>query len=140
MVADSAKQSVDAISFFGIVQKLYNLSSAAPQRWAILKQHVQITLKSWSETRWESRFNSIEPLRYQTDKVREALVEVRDKTNDSAARIEAQSLAEEIGSFRFQICTVVWFEILSKINITSKLLQSPSMQPDVAVNLIDRTK
>lgn len=86
---------------FGIVQKLYNLFSAAPQRWAILKKHVQITLKSWSETRWESRVNSIEPLRYQTDKVREALTEVRDQTNDAAARIEAQSLAEEMGSIRF---------------------------------------
>lgn len=30
MVADSAKKSADAISFFGIVQKLYNLFSAAP--------------------------------------------------------------------------------------------------------------
>jgi len=30
MVADSAEQSVDAIRFFGIVQKLYNLFSAAP--------------------------------------------------------------------------------------------------------------
>lgn len=140
MVADSAKQSTDAISFFGVVQKLYTLFSAAPQRWAILKQHVNITLKSWSETRWESRIKSIEPLRYQTDKVREALTEVREKANDPAARIEAQSLAEEIGSFRFQICTVVWFDILSKINITSKLLQSPKMQLDVAVDLIDKTK
>lgn len=49
-------------------------------------------------------------------------------------------MAEEIGSFRFQICTVVWFDILSKINITSKLLQSPKMQLDVAVDLIDKTK
>lgn len=70
----------------------------------------------------------------------EALTEVRDKANYPAVRIEAQSLAEEIGSSRFKICTVVWFDILSNINIISKLLQSANMQLDVAVNLIDKTK
>uniref|UniRef100_A0A8C1J990 TTF-type domain-containing protein n=1 Tax=Cyprinus carpio TaxID=7962 RepID=A0A8C1J990_CYPCA len=132
MVADSAKGSVDATNFFGVVQKLYTLFAAASQRWAILKDHVDLTVKAWSETRWESRINSIEPLRYHTVKVREALLEVREKTNDPMIRIEAQSLAEEIGSFRFQICTVVWYDILSKINTVSKLLQSVNMQLDIA--------
>lgn len=54
--------------------------------------------------------------------------------------VEANSLAEEIGSFRFQICCVVWCDILSKINITSKLLQSTNMQLDVAVNLVKKNK
>ncbi|CAK6984956.1 zinc finger MYM-type protein 1-like, partial [Scomber scombrus] len=112
----------------------------SPQRWAILKKHVNITLKSWSETRWESRIKSIEPLRYQADKVREALLEVREKTTDSILKVETHSLAEEIGSFRFQICCVVWHDILSQINTTSKLLQSPNMQIDVAVSLIQKNK
>lgn len=55
------------------------------------------------------------------------MLEVREKTNDFMIRIEAQSLAEEIGSFRFQICTVVWYDILSKIDTVSKLLQSVNM-------------
>lgn len=38
------------------------------------------------------------------------------------------------------ICTVVWFDILSNINIISKLLQSANMQLDVIVNLIDKTE
>ncbi|XP_039547283.1 zinc finger MYM-type protein 1-like isoform X1 [Pimephales promelas] len=140
MVADSAKGSADATNFFGVVQKLYTLFAAASQRWAILKDHVDLTVKTWSETRWESRINSIEPLRYHTVKVRKALLEVREKTIDPMIRIEAQSLAEEIGSFRLQICTVVWYDILSKINTVSKLLQSVNMQLDVAVSLINKTK
>lgn len=106
----------------------------------MLKQHVNITLRLWSETWWESRVTSIEPLQYDTDKVREAMTEVRDEANESDVRIEAQSLAEEIGSSRFQICTVVWFDILSYINHTSKLLQSSTMQLGVAVDVIDKTK
>ncbi|KAL0159686.1 hypothetical protein M9458_043411, partial [Cirrhinus mrigala] len=101
--------------------------------WAILQKYVDVTLKSWSETRWESRVNSIEPLRYQAGKVRE-------QTKDSTVKVEANSLAEEIGSFRFQICWVIWYDILSRINTTSKHLQSTNMQLDVAVGLIKKNK
>lgn len=139
VVADTAKNYIDATSFFGNVQKMYTLFSAAPQRWAILKQHVNITVKSWSETRWESRVNSIIPLCYEASGIRDALLEVREEATDAITKIEAQSLAEEVGSFRFQICTVVCHDVLSKINTVSKLLQSPTMQLDVAVNLLEST-
>lgn len=72
--------------------------------------------------------------------MREALLEVRNKATDPVVAVEANSLAEEIGSFRFQICCVVWCDILSKINITSKLLQSTNMQLDVAVDLVQKNK
>lgn len=45
---------------------------------------------------------------------------------------EAQSLAEEIGSYRLAICCVVWDDILRKIQHVNQLLQSVSMQIDVA--------
>lgn len=38
VVADAAKRSVDATSYFGILHKLYTLFSAPTQRWAILKK------------------------------------------------------------------------------------------------------
>ena len=75
-VSDAAKSSKDATCFFGNVEKIYNLFAGSPQRWAILQKYVDITLKSWSDTRWESRIKHIEPLHYQADKVREALLEV----------------------------------------------------------------
>ncbi|KAG1973804.1 zinc finger MYM-type protein 1-like isoform X2 [Pimephales promelas] len=139
-VSDAAKASKDASCFFGNVEKVYNLFAGSTQRWAILRKFVDLTLKSWSETRWESRIKSIEALRYQAEKVREALLEVRNKATDPVVAVEDNSLAEEIGSFRFQICCVVWFDILSKISITSKLLQSTNMQLDVAVNLVQKNK
>ena len=63
------------------------------------------------------------------------MLEVREQANDSVVKVEAHSLAEEIGSFRFQVYCVVWYDILSRINTTSKLLQSANMQLDVAVAL-----
>ena len=43
--------------------------------------------------------------------VREALIEVRGQTKDPVIKIEAQSLSEEVGSYRFTICVVVWYDI-----------------------------
>ncbi|XP_039613975.1 zinc finger MYM-type protein 1-like [Polypterus senegalus] len=140
VVADAAKGSVDATSYFGILQKLYNLFSVSTQRWASLKKHANITLKMWSETRWESKSNSVEPLRYQASAVREALIEVRHHTKDSVIKIEAQSMSEEVRSYRFSICTVVWYDILNQTHHVSKLMQSPNMHVDVEVNLLKKTE
>ncbi|QQP39921.1 Uncharacterized protein FKW44_013792, partial [Caligus rogercresseyi] len=140
VVADAAKSSPDALGYFGHLTKLFKLFSASTHRWDVLLKYVKITLKSWAETRWESRIKSIEAVRYQAGQVREALLEVRETTADPVVRVEAQSLAEEIGSYRFCICTVIWYDILSKIQYVSKLMQSPSMQFDVAVDLLKKTR
>lgn len=65
---------------------------------------------------------------------------MRETTADHMVRVEAQSLAEEIGSYRFCICTAIWYDILSKIQHVSKLMQSPSMQLDVAVDMLKKTR
>lgn len=76
--------------------------------------HQEQTVKSWSDTRWESRLQSVHAIRYQASEVREALLEVRQMINDPMAKVEAQALAEEVGSYRFLICCVVWCEILTR--------------------------
>ena len=111
VVAYAAKTSADAISYFGNVQKMYSLFPAAPQRWAILRECVTVALKVWSDTRWESCSNSIEAVQYQASNIREALLEVREKVTNPLTNVEAQSLAEEDGSYRFLICIVVWYDI-----------------------------
>lgn len=90
-VADAAKSSPDVIGYFGYLAKLFKLFSASTHRWDILLKHVKTTLKSWSETRWESKIDSIQAVRYQTGQVREALLEVRETTQDPTAKVEAQS-------------------------------------------------
>ncbi|XP_034072239.1 uncharacterized protein LOC117546199 [Gymnodraco acuticeps] len=82
--------------------------------------------------RWSLSVNSVEAVRYQAQHVRDALLEVRDKATDMMIKIEAQSLAEEVGSYRFSICTVVWYDIISKVK--------QSMQLDIAVDLLRKTK
>ncbi|XP_076065156.1 uncharacterized protein LOC143039183 [Oratosquilla oratoria] len=93
-----------------------------------------VALKTWIDTRWESCNNSMEAVRYQASNIREALLKIRE-VMDHLTKVEDQSLAAEVGSYRFLICTVVWYDILNHVNHVSKLLQSPKMQFDVAVDL-----
>lgn len=83
VVADAAKSSTDAINYFGYLQRIFTLFSASTQRWTILKHHIKTTVKSWSDTRWESRINSVQAVRFQTAEVRDALLEVREKATES---------------------------------------------------------
>ena len=53
VIADA--MSRDATGFFGYLQKLFCFFSGATQRWSILTKHVNLTVKSWSDVRWESR-------------------------------------------------------------------------------------
>ena len=67
-------------------------------------------------------------------------LKVRETTADPVVKVEAQSLAEEIGSYCFSVCTVIWYDILNRIQHVSKLMQSDSMQLDVAFDLLEKTR
>lgn len=62
----------------------------------------------------------MQAVRFQAAKVRDALLEVREKANDALVQTEAQSLAEKVGSYRFTICSVVWYDIFPKFNMSAK--------------------
>jgi hypothetical protein len=66
--------------------------------------------------------------------IREALLEVGDNDNDLKIQSEAKSLARtEIGDFEFIVSIVIWYQILSTVNIASKKLQGENMLIDVAM-------
>ena len=122
VIADASKSSQDATGYFGYLHKLFNFFSGATQQWAILTKHVQLTLNSWNDVRWESRLKSVTAVRNQTKEVRDALLEAREAVNDPVAKVHAQALAEEVASLQILICSVVWCELLTITNQVNKLL------------------
>jgi hypothetical protein len=77
VVNDAAMSSRDAVSFFGVVQIIYVFLSTSPCWWSVLKKHVsQLTEKLLSDTRWESRIDSIRPFRYQAREIYDALRDI----------------------------------------------------------------
>jgi hypothetical protein len=128
-LCDMANSCRKAKDFFGIVQRIYTIFANSTKRWQILKENVTgLTPKSLSSTRWESHVNSVKAIRVQMSDFREALLEVSEKDQDSKISSEAKSLAtNELGDFEFLMAIIIWFEILSAINLVSKLLQSRDM-------------
>jgi hypothetical protein len=65
ILVDAVSSCVQAQTFFGVLQRLYNLFLGSSMRWAVLKEHVTISLKRLPVTRWECRIESVKAVRYQ---------------------------------------------------------------------------
>ncbi|XP_035837182.1 zinc finger MYM-type protein 1-like [Helianthus annuus] len=139
-LCDMANTITKSKEFFGTIQRLYTIFVHSINRWQILKDNVKgLTLKSLSTTRWESRIDSIKPIRTQLADVRKALREVRGTDRDAKIISEAKSLEEyELGDFEFLAQIVIWFELLSKVNVVSKRLQAKYVVLDVAIDEVDK--
>ena len=137
-LCDMAKSCGKAVSFFGIVQRIYVLFAGSTKRWNVLCKHVPIfTLKSLSNTRWESRISSIIAIRYQAKELRSALFELSHASDiEPKDKSDAKSLFDALGNFEFLLGMVIWHDILYSVNKVSKKLQSPDMCIDSALNQI----
>ncbi|CAI6359003.1 unnamed protein product [Macrosiphum euphorbiae] len=52
------------------------------------------------------------------------------------AKSETLSLLNEVGSFEFLLSLIIWYELLTEVNIVSKNFQNPNMQLDVLSNML----
>ena len=88
-----------------------------------------------SQTRWESRIESVKAIKFQTLKIRDALVKLAKTSEDPKIKNETMCLANyEIKSFEFLLGMNIWYDILFAVNSVSKILQSKDMHIDVAIN------
>ncbi|XP_066323448.1 uncharacterized protein [Miscanthus floridulus] len=139
VLCDMAKSCRKAITFFGVIQRIYALFARSTKKWKILTDHIErFTVKPLSDTRWESRIKSVQPIRYQASQIRSALKEVeRTCIEDPKSVSEAGSLVTTIENFEFLVGMVIWEDILSVINIVSKKLQSPIVCLDSTLKQIE---
>ncbi|XP_031096957.1 zinc finger MYM-type protein 1-like [Ipomoea triloba] len=137
-VSDMAHSCVKAISFFGVMQRLYALFSSSPKRWKILLDNVpSLTVKYLSNTRWESRIKSVKAIRFQAPEIRLALLELSNSCDDAKSKSEADSLVSALENFEFLLGIVIWHDILFAIHMVSKKLQSKSMCIETTMNQIE---
>ncbi|KAK4586490.1 hypothetical protein RGQ29_023577 [Quercus rubra] len=90
VLCDVANSCPKAISFFGV-------------RWKILQDNVSsLTLKPLSQTRWESRIESVKAIKFQALEIRDALLQLVKTSEDPKTKSEADCLATyELESFEF---------------------------------------
>lgn len=142
VVNDAAKASKEGVKYFSTIENIYDFSSASTRRWGILTKHLgkKYSVKRLSSTRWSSRIDATRPFRYNPQEIYAALIEIsEDLTFEANARCEAESLAQNILTFSFCCCTVLWHSILNQINLTSKILQNINMNISEAVAMLQNT-
>ncbi|KAJ0724777.1 putative HAT dimerization domain, ribonuclease H-like superfamily [Helianthus annuus] len=127
-----------AREFFGIIQRTYTIFASSTKRWKILQDCLpKLTLKPLSQTRWESRVESVKAIRYQAPQIKKALMKLYSD-DDAKVLSEAKSLADfEFNKFEFLLGMVIWYEILCAINRVSKSLQEKDMCIDSAIQKLD---
>ncbi|XP_073294292.1 uncharacterized protein [Primulina huaijiensis] len=137
-LCDMANCCPKAMSFFGVIQRIYTLFSSSTKRWKIFKDHVKgLTVKPLSQTRWESHVESVKPIKEQIAQIRDALYDLANESEDPKTKSEAESLAlYELENFEFLLGVVIWYKLLHAINTVSKFLQSENMDIDVAIKLL----
>jgi hypothetical protein len=140
-LSDMANSCKTAVSFFGVIQRIYCLFARSTKRWKILTDNVErFTVKPLSDTRWESRVKSVQPIRYQTPQIISALKElerVATDDHDSKTVSDAQSLVLALEKFEFIVGMVIWDDVLSTINMVSKKLQSKIVCLDTTLKQIE---
>ena len=132
---------VEAISCFGFIQTLYTFFSASTHRWSVLAKHLQAdgtpTLKSLSDTRWSARADATKAVLYGYTEIKSALKAIsRDAQQTGGTRNEADSLYQRMKQLETAFLCVLWQEILSRFNETSKSLQAVKVDIKLAIDLL----
>jgi hypothetical protein len=63
----------------------------------------------------------------------------QEMSYDSITRHEAELLASHMKSFEFLCSTVIWYNILNKVNIASKVLQKNEVDLSAAMEILINT-
>lgn len=142
VVNDAAKCYLEVTNFFAIVQELYVFFSASTSRWQVLKKELPtLTLKSLSDTRWESRIDAVKALRFNLEKIYDALFFIySDSNKDNDTKNLAYFLISKIKSYKFVCSLVTWYNILLKINTVSKIMQKSTVILPEAAKMLEEVK
>lgn len=141
VVNHAASCCLQAVDFFTTIQEVYNFFSASSSHWDVLKQHIGehgLTVKPLSDTKWESRVDSLKPIRHQLGDVNDAQLSLAEDNSltgacEAKTRCEAKGIATKIKTYPFMCSVITWYDILNEINITSKTLQTTHLDVPRAV-------
>jgi hypothetical protein len=131
---------VNAASFFGFVQALYNFFAASTHRWNILTGTITggVVIKSLSSTRWSARADATRALKESFAEIRSALLQLaEDGDQTTTTRSEASCLASQMQDFELALLCMLWDSILQRFNATSKNLQKVEIDLSTCVSLYD---
>ena len=134
---DSAQSCDEVKSFFGYVQKLFNLFSRSPARWKILFECTGASLHATSTTRWSARIEAVKPIANNLPGVLKALDQLSDTSLSAEAMEDRSILLNYFKSFKGLILLTFWYKILVPIHTANLLMETSISTIDEAVKQLD---
>ncbi|XP_013785780.1 uncharacterized protein LOC106469816, partial [Limulus polyphemus] len=132
------------VSFFDFVQSLHSFYLASTHRWNVLTSSFvknYIVVKCLSDTRWSAHFDAVTALHGGFEKIQDALdALVVDADHEWNTRREAEGLSKKMEKLETIFLTILWNDILERVNKTSKILQSQDVDILVAIDLLKSLK
>ena len=133
---------VEAVTFFGTVQKLYTFLTSSNPRLVIFENAQKelkmtlIVLKSLSETRWYCKYSAVKAVKETYPALLLALERIieRERTPENVG--EAKGLLDAISKLEFLVLIEIWITILAEMNSLSEYLQRKSMDVVTAASNI----
>ena len=127
--------------FFDFVQALYVFFSASTHRWSLLTNELKprelVVVERLSDTRWSADADAVAAL-IKGYSIIFALLDRISIDNDENAktRLEAQGLTKKMKKLETGVMAELWYKILERMNMTSKMLQSATLDINNAVALL----
>lgn len=145
VLIDSIRSSINAVSFFGILEALYTFITNSLPRLKIFEEEQKkidglvLTLKQLSETRWASHKRAVDSVYINLPAIVTSLKRISDGEllNIKLKTIsEAQGLLFQIMNFKFSFLLVLWKNILGKVDILSNYLQNSKIDLITAHDMV----
>eukprot|EP00731_Ephydatia_muelleri_P022003 Em0014g594a len=141
----AAESCVNAVSFFGFVEKLYAFFSASTHRWNLLRTVLSAVNaversflpKRLCETRWSSRSDALKSLSQHYKVYHDVLQQIADDPLQKCdTRSEALAMANIMDTLETVFMTVFWSALLQRIHESSQLLQSTTIEIGSAIAVL----
>lgn len=146
VISDAAKTSQKIVSFFSIVQDVFNFFGSSAPRWALLalgdEQACKVskkTLKKVCPTRWEARHDAVFSLQERFIDVVKCLTKISLTTKKTDERNSSLTLKKKLESSEFILILCLWENILRILNVVSKLLQGVNYSIEMASTLMNQS-
>lgn len=154
VLVDTVKRNKKARNFFGVLQSLYCFVQNSTFRHSVfqsLQMEVEkssdssevhhLALKKVCETRWACRFEAIRAVEANFSILLHLLETIEDDpSSDAKAVADARGLRIQIKSFEFLIVLLVLKHLFEHTNVTSRYLQSVSIDLNAAISSVQATQ
>ena len=131
--ADSAMSCTEAVTFFGMVQTIYNLFSSIPQRCKILQSNIGSSLHGLSGTRWTDRVAGVRPFAVQLQGIRVALQQLLALNLTPKTTTDVNSAIRYVSSFVCIVMSAIWLKIPVAIDQRNQVIQARKATIDIEV-------